>query len=161
MRIIREFLRGQCTKHRVLGRSLSARPGAVQPFQRQSGNLDIAADGLFGLYRAGRQRCRQQRHPGWRARDRHGQGRQQVRHDQTRRRRADRQADRQGRRSACRKPEGIRHHVICVALAAVPGADRHLDFLHEPDAGRRQRRGDGLWQVARQAADRKAGPGDV
>jgi cell division protease FtsH len=33
-----------------------------------------------------------------------------------------------------------------LALAAVPCADRHLDLLHEPDAGRRAWRRDGLWQ---------------
>jgi cell division protease FtsH len=33
-----------------------------------------------------------------------------------------------------------------------------LGLFHEPDARRRARRRDGLWQITRQTADRKAGP---
>ena len=47
------------------------------------------------------------------------------------------------------------------AVAAVPAADRRLDLLHEPDAGRRPRRRDGLRQVQGEAADREVGQGDV
>jgi hypothetical protein len=46
-------------------------------------------------------------------------------------------------------------------LPAVPAADRRLDLLHEPDAGRRTRRRDGLRQVPRQAPDREARPRDL
>jgi hypothetical protein len=45
-------------------------------------------------------------------------------------------------------------------LVAVHRADRGVDFPLAADAGWR-RQGDGLWQVARQDADRGAWPGDV
>ena len=47
------------------------------------------------------------------------------------------------------------------AVAAVPAADRRLDLLHEPDAGRRPRRRHGLRQVEGEAPDREVGQGDL
>ena len=62
-------------------------------------------------------------------------------------------------REAARRQRAV-VRVAARLLAAVHRADRRVDLPVAADAGRR-RQGDGLWQVARQDADRGAWPRDV
>ncbi len=49
---------------------------------------------------------------------------------------------------------------ILISMAPLLSACGHLDILHAPDAGWR-RQGDGLWQIAREAAHRTHRPRDI